>query len=400
MVRAHSLLYAIYICLIVALLCGALLYISGLYNRLNLFYSSHEQLYAHNESLINYVVGSGIQNNKPLPDNDEEISSSFSVRPYGLLSLIIAQSSVADDTLTSAHFAGYSPAENNMFVTNFGRALSYSGTVTINAKKQLPKDYLNGIYIENKLNDLKVNNPISISGPLLPEPNINFAKLDDLLNAKTVNFNDLEKRDSLYYNSFIKAPVKVIVKDHLLANINIKGNIIIASTDSIYISSSCRLEDVIIIAPKITFESKFEGTLQAFATDKLVLEKNVKLGYPSVVMMHCKKATDSEIVIKENSSIFGAIVLYGNSADDIRKNTILIEENSKIEADIYCTGNLICKSDINGSVYTNLLSYQTQSATYENCIADINVNPHKKTAYFISVPLLKQEKYETLKKLF
>jgi hypothetical protein len=57
MVRAHSLLYAIYISLIVSIICGALLYFANLYGQLNLYYNLQEELYLQNQSVVNYALG-------------------------------------------------------------------------------------------------------------------------------------------------------------------------------------------------------------------------------------------------------------------------------------------------------------------------------------------------------
>ena len=147
MVKAHSLLYAIYICLIVSLLCGALLYIANMYNQLNIYYTTHEELYIQNQSLVNYALAN--PNKKTIEIEEEQtVGSSYELKPYGLLTVLTAKSFVANDTVTSVHFAAASTNDKLcVFLTNLDRSLSYSGDVKLIGDKKLPSDFIKPIYI-------------------------------------------------------------------------------------------------------------------------------------------------------------------------------------------------------------------------------------------------------------
>lgn len=402
MVKAHSLLYAIYICLIVSIICGALLFFSNLYGQLNLYYNLQEELYIQNQSTVNFALGNHEKEQEPIQDEKSGITGSYIIKPYGLLNLLLANSETNKDTVQSAHFIGlYTKDKTALFLANFSKPLTYTGTVKLIGDNLLPSTYIETAYINNKPNQLLIDGKNTVSENQLPEINFNFKKTFNGIHAEKTNLVEVEKpKDSLYYNSFFNT-TKEIYLSPIVSNMIFKGNFILRSKDSLHIKKNTVLEDVILIAPKITFESGFKGTVQAFATESIELEHNVILNYPSVVCIYNETGNDSKIRIKKESTITGAVVLFGNSNEMIDKNSIQIDEDGLLFGDIYCTGKLFLKSKVYGSVYTNRLFYKTESALYDNTISDIEINAKKRPNYFISIPIFdsKNTSYGIIKKV-
>jgi hypothetical protein len=241
----------------------------------------------------------------------------------------------------------------------------------------------------------------TVSEIRLPDINPKFKKIFDRILAEKIALSEVDKpKDSLYYNSFFNETKEINVNP-ILGNVIFKGNIILRSKDSIRVRKSTVLEDIILIAPKITFEEGFKGTVQAFATKGIELEQKVTLNYPSVICVYNESTKASNIKIKKESKITGAIVLFGNPLEMLDKNTIDIEEEGLIYGDIYCSGKLLLKSNVYGSVYTNRFFYKTESSSYDNTIADIEINATKRPIYFIAIPLFDTKKaaYGILKKV-
>lgn len=402
MVKAHSLLYAIYICLIVSIICGALLFFANLYNQLNLHHNLQEELYIQNQSVVNFALGNKTQPEEIPKDENSGIEGSYESKQYGLLTLLLAKSSVRNDTIASAHFIGsYASDKTAIYLANFSKSLSYSGKVKLIGNSRLPSVFIEGSYINNKPNQLTVQGENTVSEIQLPEINPNFRKIFEGINAEKTTLSDVDKpKDSLFYNSFLNATKEIYVNP-IISNVIIKGNFVLRSKDSIRVRKNVVLEDVILIAPKITFEEGFNGTVQAFATQGIELEQKVTLNYPSVICVYNNSANDSQIKIKKESHITGAIVLFGNPLETIDKNSIEIEEKGLVFGTIYCSGKLLLKSNVYGSVYTNRFFHKTQSSTYDNTIADIEINALKLPPYFIDIPLFETKKtgYGILKKV-
>jgi hypothetical protein len=402
MVKAHSLLYAIYICLIVSIICGALLYFASLYSQLNLHYNLQEEMYIHNQSVVNFALGNQVEHEDPSIDENSGIEGNYETKRYGLLTLLIAKSILRNDTITSAHIVGsFSSDKTAINLADFTKSLSYSGIVKLVGNNQLPTTTIETSYINNKPNNINIQGKTSISEIMLPEINPNFKKIFEGINAEETVLSEVEKpKDSLFFNSFHNDTKEVYVNS-VLSNIIFKGNFVLRSKDSIRIKKDTVLEDVILIAPKITFEEGFTGTVQAFATKGIELEQKVILNYPSVVCVYNPTNEESLIKIKKESKITGAVVLFGNRLENISKNSIEIDQNGLLSGDIYCTGKLDLKSNVYGSVYTNRFYLKTSVSTYDNTISDIEINAVKRPKYFIAVPLFKTKKteYGILKKV-
>lgn len=380
-----------------------MLYFASLYGQLNLYYNLQEELYTNNQSVINFALGNQTIAEDFPEDEQSGIKGSYQSKSYGLLTVLMAQSVVRQDTVQSAHFVGQYYTDNiAVYLANFTKPLSYFGTVSLVGNTVLPTEYIEASYITNEPNAITRDGKTSISQMALPEINPLFKKIFEGISADKTSLEEVDKpNDSLYYNSFFNPTKEIYLEAPTMSNKIFKGNFILRSKDSLRIQKSCVLEDVILIAPKISFEEGFTGTLQAFATQAITLAPKIILKYPSVVCLYNATTTESKIKIDKESKIMGAVVLFGNPMEAIGNNSIEIAEDGLIMGDIYCSGKLLLKSKVYGSIYTNRFFYKTASSSYDNTIANTVIDVTKKPAYFISIPLFNAQKmnYGIIKKV-
>jgi len=388
MVKAHSLLYAVYICLIVSILCGALLYFASLFNQLNLFYNTREDLYIQNQSAVNYALGSSLSESATAMDATSGIVSSFESRPYGLLDLLIVKSFVKGDTIASTHFVGrYANGDDCIHLANFSKALSFGGVVRLIGNKKLPSERIREEYLNNIAGKLTAVGSIQLSEMTLPKVNPRFNALFEGVPSKTISLRDVERtNDSVYYNSFLDETIAIALAQQVLDNVVIKGNFILHAKDSIRIGKNAVLEDVIIKAPRISFEQGFKGNVQAFSTESIHLEKDVELQYPSVLCVFNASMGKSHIEVGEECKVYGAIVLFGNEARKIEDNEIVLKGKTLLVGDVYCSGKLMVGGKIYGSVHTNRFFHKTDFGSYDNCIINAEIDVSKRPSYFVSIP--------------
>jgi hypothetical protein len=393
MLKAHSLLYSVYVCLIVAIICGALLYFATLYNQLNLFYNTNENLYIQNQSAVNYALGTNFSEESTDQIDTTGVQTNIAKKPFGLLELLIVKSYAHADTITSAHFVGQNnPEKTCIYISSISKPITYSGQVKLIGNKTLPSPTINSDYINNSINSLTSTGTVSISEGLLPEVNSNFKKTITAPFTKLQSLKSVVRtQDSIYFNSFLNETIEIELPSSIIDNIIIKGNFILYSKDSIQVRRNAVLEDVILKSPTITFAEGFKGNVQAFSTEKLTLQKSVELGYPSVVCLYNKSSEKSEIVVGEKSKIFGAIVLFGNEINSIDNNSITLSKDTFLLGSVYCTGKIMLGGKVYGSVYTNRVFHRTKSASYENCIVDAEIDVSRKPLYFISIPILENK---------
>ena len=397
MIKASSLIYAIYICLIIALICGAMLYIANLFNQLNIYYTTHEELYIHNQSLVNYALhnpDSGI----PEDEESNNINSMITVKQYGLLSLLVAKSIINSDTVSSIHFTGQKPEKSTcLYLSNINRSLSYSGKVKLVGKKHLPSKYIRDIYINNISNQLEETGTTVLSTGNLPEIK---TELLLFLKNKFVPNTTLPFKDSIFFNSFLNSTKIVELPTSTISNIDVRGNFILLSKDSLIIKKTAKLNDVIVISPKIIFEDGFTGSLQAIASKSIVAGENVSLNYPSYLCIYNESLEDSSIKIGKSIYCAGGILMCGFPLMAMESNVTEIAEGGKIIGDIYCKGTLTLNSNVYGTVFTNKFLHKTNTSKYENCISGIEINSSKRPEYFVSFNLFNSEKSSgTIKKL-
>lgn len=397
MLRAHSLLYAIFICLVVSVLCCALLSIASLYDKLNRHFILHDELYAHNQSLVNFA-SSHLQSPEAFPDEDTLIKGTYTVGRHGLLPVLVATSSTKTDTVRSAWLlASASDDKTCVFIPRKGQPLAYSGRVMLEGTLSLPSAHIRPFHIAGALNELKTTRPPVLSPFDLPRLAADISRPID--RVKSVPLGALRKKDSLYYNSFLDSTRIIEMPGGMLARIHLKGNIVIRSADSIRVSASADLTDVVLVAPKVSIESGFKGSVQVFATSKIEIAGKVILRYPSALCLVNTSSDPAMLRIGSGSAVYGAVVLCGNAELDAYKNTIEIAEGCDLVCDLYCSGQLDLKSDLWGSVYTAKFNYRTLGGQYENCIANVRISPLKRPPAFMSFPLFENTRYGLLKKI-
>jgi cytoskeletal protein CcmA (bactofilin family) len=359
-------------------------------------------MYIHNESVVNFALGNNIEM-VAMPNDDESgIEGSYETKNYGLLTLLVATSITQTDTMMSVGFAGcYSRSQTALYLASAYKFLSYSGTVNITGQKQLPSQFIEAAYINNTPNRLVQNGATSLSGPALPPVNPAYKRIFEGMHGEKTKMSEVDKpKDSIYFNSFLN-PAKEIIISSVLAGMTIKGNFIIRASDSIQVKKSAMLEDVILMAPKITFEDGFQGTVQAFATTGIDVGKDVVLAYPSALCVLNEKPDGGKIRIGSECRITGTVVMLGNEMEANNRNTISISKGGLITGDIYCSGRLMLQSNVYGAVYTSRFYYDTGSTTYDNLIANVEINLEKRPEFFIGLPLFATENssYGILKKV-
>jgi len=161
-----------------------------------------------------------------------------------------------------------------------------------------------------------------------------------------------------------------------IVNSSLIGNIIIESDTLIRVHASSKLQDVILIAPKIEILNNFKGNVQIFATEKILIGKNSQLAYPSSLLLLDDKAKGT-IHISKSSIIKGVISYLSNSKTANYTSQILADNESIIFGEVYCQGNFELRGSVNGAVYTNNFIVNQSGGTYINHIFNGVINSEK-----------------------
>ncbi len=371
LVKANSLIYSLYVCLIVAIFCGGLLYYFSLYERLDDFYETQQELILKNRSFVNYILGTAFEE-KEL-DIKQDIDNQFELKKFGGLTYLLTKVFNKNDTISDCNFIGISEKNTGIYVPEFSKAVSFSGKVNIFGNAFLPGASLT-LFNSNELNNkLEITGKLLVSNDSLPSIKTFSSNLNGWLKT-TMSFEEsnIEFADSLLLNSFFKRTRIFKIKSSIINNIKLKGNFVIKNNDSIVVSKNCILEDVVLVAPVIIIENGFTGTIQALGTKKIIIGTNCELKYPSIVGLNNKLFTESKLLIGEKSIIKGLVINYGNDMKSISNHELIIGKNVKIYGIVFNSGTTMVGGEIFGSVFTNRVFYKDKSVYHENLIQNVS----------------------------
>jgi len=133
----------------------------------------------------------------------------------------------------------------------------------------------------------------------------------------------------------------------------------------------------LIIAPSIHIASDFSGAVQLFAEDRIIIDENAKLDYPSSIVL-AARSDSSRLILEEGTHIQGVCIANSKTQKRLLYPQVILKNKSKIEGQLICYNlNLQAQGEVIGSTFTNKLILKTSSSIYENHLmdAEFDINP-------------------------
>ena len=276
-----------------------------------------------------------------------------------------------------------------LYLTDHGHYLAVAGDTYLSGRCYLPKLGARKAYIDGKSFKYRdiVHGETHTSSEKLPslpdelseylESDLfgNGNNSDSLVNESYLNRGDLER-------SFRKRTVRIYDENEIvLSNVDINGNFRVQSAEKIIIRESANLENIVCIAPVIEVKEGFNGAVQLFALDTLLLEEDVNLQYPSALVLSGFGRSSIYMDIASDCNIAGSVLLFTDSEEGT--DVILtIADDTEINGQVYCTGKVSLRGSVNGSLYCDRLFLQTRQGYYENHLLDAHIDPTSLTPAF------------------
>ncbi len=398
MLKAGSLLYAIYICLLLAIMTSGLLYVFFMNKSLSDRYEMQDRLIERCNSCLELYLA----NRNQFQDKgkqewqlfDDGIQCDFELKRWGMYAKLVGKTYFKNDTVSRTMLIGEKIHDKQLalYLGDFGEELKISGTTRIVGNLKLPKK---GYETVNILGNQKVNNPtvqgaVTASGQELPKLVLPQTRQES---TKVVSAEDME-RGKRHFNSFKNPTIEVLVpRGGSLEGLAIKGNYRINALDTLYIDSAVALEDVIVKAPKVIIEKEFIGSMQVFADKEVVVEEDVILQYPSCVVIRSGSSgseMEKKITLGENAKIYGGLVMDAIGFKAKQENTMIIAENALIVGDIYCNGILEFKGEVVGTIYAHKLQLKTNFSLYSDVLLNAKIDGTRLPKEFVRLPLFQK----------
>lgn len=311
---------------------------------------------------------------------------------WGVYELLQVKAVQGTHHLSKSVILGNAPEVNEpaLYVADQDRSIKLAGNALIRGDAYLPKAGIKAGYIDR----YGYNKPELVSGksfrsePVLPiDTKVYLASLkslfaetgampiDSLTQELVVSFNVADK--ALFHST---SPIRLGNGQVLV------GKMVVRSDKQITVSPTARLDGLILLAPKIVFEQGFQGTVQAFATDTLLIEEKVFLSYPSAVGVLQKKG-GALLTVKPEASVEGVVFLLAKEKYD-NMDLIWLQENTKVLGQVYGQGTVQHEGSIDGSLYAQKLYIKTHSSREEDYLYNGQINRERLPREYVGSAML------------
>ena len=394
-IKAGALQYVLVISVIIAIIIFAFISLVYLQQRMSIKHSFTKEAIANTQMGFEYLKSNQIPYDEqiilPLFEN-EEANTSIIKKHWGFFDIAIITSKVKNEFFQKIGLLGTQNSKRDaLYLKDNNQSLVLVGNTKIIGNASIPKQGVKSgniagtSYNGNQL--IYGNQKTSLN--VLPEvKNIAYLKIfyKNYNNENLQIFeleNGLKKHQSFTENTLLYESRNQIT----LNSLSLSGNILIVSKTAIKVEASTKLEDVILIAPKISVASNFRGNFQAIATKNIEIQSNCQLNYPTSLVLLEKEnlipknkqqqKEENQISIAKNSFIKGIVLYHSENKASNYKTQIKIEENSTIIGEVYCTKNTTLLGNVFGSIYTNNFIIKKSGGTYVNHIYNGVINSKK-----------------------
>lgn len=192
---------------------------------------------------------------------------------------------------------------------------------------------------------------------------------------------EMMEREAINKNSFFELTRFVYDENKIVLTETYIGNIIIKSGMEIVVAPSAHLTDVTLVAPKITIEEGFMGSASFIASKKITIAENVRLAYPSSLVLVDIEIDEQipvpkgeePIFIADGSTVAGNVIFLDEreEKENGRMNSfthIAIAPKGSVNGYLYCQGNVELMGSVTGTVYTHRFLAREFGSVYINHI--------------------------------
>lgn len=387
MLKAGALYYAIVIALLIGVLSAMLILFTKYYFIETTYYRTQERLMQNSKSGLELLKSSTIDGsyiagqNVDLYDNGTD-SVYLKKIPWGVYGMSVSKAFHAPYSFTEIAMNGYYPtkdyAQIALYLTDHDVPLGYCGKSRITGSVRLPKSgsKLNLIERRSFEGRIFINGEVLKSDKIMPKLNSKrLQQIDDQrsnINQSLDTLINCVSGQTSYERSFANTTARIDMGyASTLSDVSLSGNIKVSAPKNIVIDNTAHLKNVLIMASRVEINEGFLGSVQIVATDTVIIHSNVRLYYPSSIVVKAKGGASVNagfVKIEKQSVVQGEVYLINTT--DKAQGLILIDERAKVQGLIYDNGRLTLRGKVEGTVICDKFYLNTASAIYDNQILD------------------------------
>ncbi|QNR23223.1 hypothetical protein [Croceimicrobium hydrocarbonivorans] len=382
MLKAGSLTYALFLAIIVALICTMMI---GLVHLNRLAFIRSDISFRMEDALqsgIARAMTREIDYQEKIDQTDFDAIAFNKHRHWGAFELVSSRVIASDRALQRTFITGYLPTDTTLalYQSDENNVLSLAGDAWLNGDVKTSKKGLKSAFIDgqNYKREKLVFGKEKIANKQLPD----FA-YD--LNAYWLSYlqGKIKAQDSIHTIGYakelnhpfwkktlvLKSSTEILLNDGAF-----EGNILLISDQKVQIGRGVKLDNIVIIAPKIVVEDSVEIRAHLIATDEIRIGNSAVLDYPSSAILLHLEGREALYQQKAQSVFRGSIIHL--SEIPYKNNTVHAElaSGSKVMGAVYCAANLQLEGTVLGQVYTRYFLLKTQSGIHENVILNGKIN--------------------------
>lgn len=313
-----------------------------------------------------------------LPDSRMWIA----VRPWGLYEAVRAES--ADPRIAAVRLFGTEspfPQECSFWYATEAASLTLTGRTVLHGRLRLPRHgvqygqirsvFFNGERIEGQR--------VGYAGKELPALRSGVRQAtDSLLHLLESPITRETPPDSLEVGFGTVLPRLLNAAD-LTQGTHLAGMIVLVG-DEVVIDSTCRLQNILVVGRTIRVGNGFRGSAQLFATDTVLISRQVTLGYPSGVFV-ARGNPERYAEIGPGSRVEGYAIVDGDGRPDIHSMNYRQDRTAVVRGLLWADGAAQVQGIVSGRMAANQLAYYSTEGYYEDMLYDMTLLENPAAAY-------------------
>lgn len=387
-IESSALGYAVSFMLLIGLFGASLIFLSSSHKRIESLYLQKDHLLINN--YLGLKIGARSSQQELELVNLSGDTSKIKVKKWGAFRAVTNRTFNKGNTISRYAVTGvlYSEKLPALYFPSMNSKLKICGDSKIEGNVFLPENGIERGYIGNDRysNDKLVYGKVFKAEKQLPGLKegvlVKISQRDFFKEVDKIEMPESDSSFSFQNNTALISDLRGIEVTQRFG-----GNLIIHSFDSILVRSTAQLENVILVAPKIRFEKGFTGTVQVFASEKVLIEKDVQLKFPSSVMLIEEVFNSGRkrngVYLAENVSVLGGILVHSVKPNFRRKIRLKIGENSTVGGIVYNTGETTLRGKVIGSLFTNSFFVNAGGGSYTNYLFNGKILSESLPDYFV-----------------
>ncbi|MBN1339746.1 MAG: hypothetical protein JXA03_10510 [Bacteroidales bacterium] len=412
-VKSSSLVYSVFVMVIVALVCSSLILLSLTWRKTTYTHMQKDKVISNVESGIALLLA----DTALLPDGQSSMISLFGETDdsvlvekerWGVFEKLRCSARYRDFFYSKTALAGnYCKTADSyaLYLPDHNKPLSLCGDTRITGKCYLPEAGVKRAYIEgrnfsgSKLIDGEMLQSRD-SLPVLKEVfrGLNPENLKERFMSKDsigkVNFFTLAT-DSIVRSFNEPALVIYSRQDITLDFLLLKGHIAIICEGNVTVTGTCKMQDVVMCCNSVWFAPGFNGNLQVFASDTVFIEEGCHFDYPSVIGLirtNPEGATNTPIVSLAGNCSFEGVIFGSCRSEVVTTEPVLkVGKEAAIKGQVHWEGSVELLGKIYGTAACNRFMLRTPSSVYENHLMDVVVSLDELSGFFTGVCMTEEQ---------